>query len=30
MNGGFSGMGGMPRGTSFKMSGNMGENVDPS
>lgn len=28
MNGGF---GGMPRGTSFKMSGNMGgANVDPS
>ncbi len=31
MNGGFGGMGGMPRGTSFKMSGNMGgANVDPS
>jgi len=31
MNGGFGGMGGMPKGTSFKMSGNMGgANVDPS
>jgi hypothetical protein len=34
MGGGMGGMGGMPRGTTFKMSGNnmggMGGNIDPS